>query len=139
MNKQLFFEVRENEVAHLLTEVEEGNILALSTYANLKKCQALYTEAIKQIEPMAFDEANNYHEKTFLDSGFCFEKRTGGIRYSFNHIKEWQEADQRKKDIEEKCKLAYTALQRNLLAGTEDGEMIEIPKISYTKDSLIVK
>ena len=37
MSKELFFEMREQEVAHLLTEVEEGNIAALSTYGNLKK------------------------------------------------------------------------------------------------------
>ena len=57
MSKDLFFQMRQNEVAELLTEVEEGNIAALSTYGNLKKCQALYTQAIKQIEEIAFDYA----------------------------------------------------------------------------------
>ena len=139
MSKELFFEMREQEVAHLLTEVEEGNVAALSTYGNLKKCQALYAEAIKQIEGIAFNEADLYSEKTFQDSGFVFEKRNGGIRYSFKHIEEWQELDNQKKEVEAKSKQAYLAMQRNLLVGTEDGEEIEMPRVTYTKSSLIVK
>ena len=139
MSKELFFEMREQEVAHLLTEVEEGNIAALSTYGNLKKCQALYAEAIKQIEENAFNEADLYAEKTFQDSGFIFEKRNGGIKYSFKHIEEWQKLENQKKEVEAKIKQAYLAMQRNLLVGTEDGEVVEIPKISYSKSSLIVK
>ena len=139
MSKELFFEMREQEVAHLLTEVEEGNVAALSTYGNLKKCQALYAEAIKQIEGIAFNEADLYSEKTFQDSGFVFEKRNGGIRYSFKHIEEWIDLDNQKKEVEAKSKQAYLAMQRNLLVGTEDGEEIEMPKVSYTKSSLIVK
>lgn len=139
MSKELFYDMREQEVAHLLTEVEEGNIAALSTYGNLKKCQALYSEAIKQIEEIAFNEADLYSEKTFKDSGFVFEKRNGGIRYSFKHIEEWIDLDNQKKEVEARSKQAYLSLQRNLLVGTEDGEEVEIPKVSYTKSSLIVK
>ena len=139
MSKEMFFQMREQEVAHLLTEVEEGNVAALSTYGNLKKCQALYAEAIKQIEGIAFNEADLYSEKTFQDSGFLFEKRNGGIRYSFKHIEEWQDLDNQKKEVEAKSKQAYLAMQRNLLVGTEDGEEIEMPKVSYSKSSLIVK
>ena len=139
MSKQLFFKMRENEVAHLLQEVEEGNISALSTYGNLKRCHALYAEAIKQIEPTAHDESNNYSEKTFSDSGFVFEKRNGGIRFDYKHIQAWQEAVKVKKDVEEKCKLAYQALQLKLLVGTEDAEVVDIPRVTYSKDSLIVR
>ena len=139
MSKELFFQMREQEVAHLLTEVEEGNIAALSTYGNLKKCQALYSEAIKQIEEIAFNEADMYSEKTFQDSGFLFEKRNGGIRYSFKHIEEWQQLEKKKKEVEERSKQAYLSIQRRLLVGTEDGEEVEVPKVSYTKNSLIVK
>ena len=131
--------MRENEVAHLLQEVEQGNISALSTYGNLKRCHALYAEAIKQIEPTAHDESNNYSEKTFSDSGFVFEKRNGGIHFDYKHIQAWQEAVKVKKDVEEKSKLAYQALQRNLLVGTEDAEVVDIPRVTYSKDSLIVK
>jgi|TARA_R110000787_G_scaffold102552_1_gene208600 hypothetical protein len=139
MSKDLFFQMRQNEVAELLTEVEEGNIAALSTYGNLKKCQALFNEAVKQIEEIAFNEADLYSEKTFEDSGFLFEKRNGGIRYSFKHIEEWQELERKKKEVEERSKQAYLAIQRRLLVGSEDGEEVEVPKVSYTKSSLIVK
>jgi hypothetical protein len=139
MSKELFFEMREQEVAHLLTEVEEGNIAALSTYGNLKKCHALYAEAIKQIEEIAFNEADLYSEKTFKDSGFVFEKRNGGIRYSFKHIEEWISLENQKKEVEARSKQAYLAMQKKLLVGTEDGEVVEIPKVSYSKNSLIVK
>ena len=99
----------------------------------------LYAEAIKQIEGIAFNEADLYSEKTFQDSGFVFEKRNGGIRYSFKHIEEWIDLDNQKKQVEERSKQAYLATQRHLLVGTEDGEVVEMPKITYSKSSLIVK
>ena len=48
-------------------------------------------------------------------------------------------AREKKKEVEERSKQAYLAIQRRLLVGTEDGEEVEVPKVSYTKSSLIVK
>ena len=139
MSKDLFYQVREDEVAHLLTEVEEGNINALEVYANFKRSKDLIDEAIKQVEPSAQREAELYSEKSFTQSGFIFEKRNGATRYSFNHIPEIVELKQQLKFAESKYKHAFLSQQKGLLTASEDGEEMIMPKVSYSKDSLIVK
>ena len=139
MSKDLFYKMREEEVAHLLTEVEEGNIDTLSTYGNLKRCKDLFEQASKQIEPQAQEEANLYAEKTFEEAGFTFEKRNGSTRYSFSHIPRIAELKNEIKEIEAKSKQAFISVQKGILVADQDGLEIELPKITYTKDSLIVK
>ena len=135
----MFYQVRELEVANLLTEVEEGNQRALITYAELKKCANLFTEAYKQIEPIAQQEAAHYPDKSFAEGGYIFEKRNGATRYSYNHIPEVADLKQRLKDTEAKYKTAYLSKQKGLLTASADGEEIILPKVSYSKDSLIIK
>ena len=131
--------VCENEVAHLLTEVEEGNLNALDVYAMLKQSKNLFDESIRQIEPLAQSFAELYTEKTFNQSGYTFEKRNGSTRYSYNHIPEIFELKQQLKYAEAKYKHAFLSKQKGLLTASEDGEELVMPKVSYTKDSLIVK
>lgn len=135
----MFYKVREQEVAALLTEVEEGNQRALTTYAELKKFADLYTEAFKQIEPLAHEEASLYPDKTFSEGGFIFEKRNGATRYSYTHIPEVYELKQKIKEVESKYKQAYLSSQKGLLAVSNDGEEVILPKVTQSKDSLIVK
>lgn len=139
MSKDLFFKMREEEVAHLLTEIENGNNNTLIAYANLKRCLNLYNDAVKKLEPLALDEANKYPEKTFNDFGFSFEKRNGSTRYSYSHIKAHKELKEKLKEVEEKSKQAYLSKIKGLLTANKDGEEIELPKVTHTKDSLIVK
>ena len=139
MSKDIFYQVREEEVAHLITEVEEGNTRALKTYAQLKKCAELFTEAYKQIEPLAQNEASDYADKTFSENGFIFEKRNGATRYSYNHIPEVFVLKQKLKETEAKYKHAFLSTQKGLMPISEDGEELMLPKVSYSKDSLIVK
>ena len=139
MSKDLFLKMREEEVSHLLTEVEEGNKDALSTYGNFKRCKDLFEQASKQIEPLAQEEADLYSEKKFSVSGFNFEKRNGSTRYYFSHIPRIAELKKEIKEIEEKSKQAFISVQKGILVADQDGLEIELPKVTYTKDSLIVK
>ena len=131
--------VCEAEIVHLLNQVEEGNINALSVYAIFKQSKDLIEEALKQIEPSVQREAELYSEKTFTESGFTFEKRNGATRYSYNHIPEILEVKKELKDLEAKYKHAFLSKQKGLLAATEDGEELIMPKVTYSKDSVIVK
>jgi len=139
MSKDLFYKMREQEVAHLLTELEEGNETALITYANLKKCKDLFDEAIKQVEDLAIQEADGYAEKSFSEFGFIFEKRNGSTRFSYSHIPGVIKLKDEIKEIEQISKQAYLASQKGMLVADENGEPIELPKVTYTKDVLIVK
>ena len=131
--------VCENEVAHLLTEVDEGNINALEVYAVLKQSKDLIEESIKQVEPFAQGFAELYSEKTFTQAGYTFEKRNGSTRYSYNHIPEIVELKQQLKFAEAKYKHAFLSQQKGLLTASADGEEMVMPKVTYSKDVLIVK
>ena len=74
MSKQLHFQMRQEELAHLIERVEQGEQRALISYAEIKKMKEMYALAEKQIEPLAIGEAENYTEKTFDEGGFTFKK-----------------------------------------------------------------
>ncbi len=132
-------EVCETEIANLVTLAEEGEINPLNVYATLKQLKDLTELAIKQVEPLAKNSSEMYPERTFEHEGFIFEKRTGATRYSFNHIPEIFELKQQLKFAEAKYKHAYLSKEKGLLTASEDGEELVLPKVSYSKDSLIVK
>lgn len=139
MSKDLFYQMREDEVSSLLDKVENGDERALRVYANLKRCKDLFDEASKQIEPLALNEASEYAEKQFTEAGISFEKRNGSRRFSFTHIPQVKELKSQLKDIEEKSKQAFIAKEKGMLTADENGEEIPLPKVTYTKDVLIVK
>ena len=89
-------------------------------------------EFLTEIQNEALNYQGEYH-------GNEISVRSGGKMYSFKHIKEWQEADAAKKDIEERSKAAFIASQKNMMSVSEDGEIMELPKISYRKDSVVIK
>jgi len=111
----------------------------LNLYANFKRCKDLFDEASKQIEAQAQNEASEYAEKSFSEAGFVFEKRNGSTRYSYSHIPRIIELTEELKDVQEKAKQAFLSTQKGMLVANEYGEEIVLPKVSYSKDSLIVK
>jgi len=139
MSKLQFFEMRQEEIAKLVEEVEQGEREALFAYANLKALEKETNSAINQIEHLAKEEAEQEPEKTFSRHGIEFEKHNGSRRFSYKDISIWQEKNKELKDIEKKAKHAFEAKQKGMLTATKDGEEIELPSVKYTKDSLIVR
>ena len=140
MSKQQYFEMRQQEVASLLEQCEEGNESALSAYAQFKRLKDLYTEAEKQIQDLALDQASEYGEKTFSDHGFTFEKRNGSRRYSFKGIEEVDNAEAIVKDLKETYKQAYISFEKGITSvDPNTGEIFVLPKVTNSKDVLIVK
>lgn len=139
MSKLEFFEMRQSELAHFTQKVEDGDISALTAYANIKKLESEIVSVKKQIEPLALDEAINYGEKSFTHDGVKFEIRNGATRYNYKGISAWSEKQKELKTIEERSKQAFIAKQKGILTATEDGEEIELPEVNYSKNSLIVK
>jgi hypothetical protein len=92
---------------------------------------------VKEMEELAQDEADLYEPRFELE-GFEFEKRNGRTMYDFKHIQQWQELDNARKDLENDLKNALK-LKGKIQMADEDGAEIELPKVSYTKDSLLIK
>lgn len=122
----------------LATEVISGEVDALKAYGIAKEYFKKATDALKAIEAEALDEAETY-EKNFVLDGFKFEKRNGARRFDFKHLTEWADKKQELSEIESKYKGAYQSFERGLKQVTDDGEVIELPKVSQSKDSLIVR
>ena len=139
MSKDLFYELRSQEIAELVEKAENGEIYALRVYAELKRTSDLLIDAIKQIEPIAINEARMQDKPSFEVYGNNFQLRNGSTLYKYDKIAIWSEKKAELKSIEEKSKMAYIAFSKGLLTADEFGEDIEFPEISYTKDSLIVK
>lgn len=139
MSKDLFFEERQAELALLVEQVERGEAKALPLYAQVKDLKKMYEDVTKQIEPLAMSEAMAYDEKIFGAYGYEFEKRNGGQIFNYKHLSKWQELAAKMKAVEEEAKQAYLAKQKNLMIATDDGEEIELPTVTYRKDSLLAK
>jgi len=139
MSKDLYFEMRQQEVASLLTEVENGNQSSLRVYAEFKQLKDLFAEAESQIQEQAISEAQDYPDKIFGVDGFEFEKRNGSRRFSYKNIPEVINAELNVKSIKETYKQAFLSLEKGLTAVDENGEVLTIPTCTYGKDVLIVK
>jgi len=122
----------------IANQVLNGEQDALIAYAELKAAEKSLKAVLAQIEPLALEEAAKYG-KSFELYGHKFEQRNGAIRYTFSHLPQWQAADNAKKLVEQQSKQALKAMQIGNTIIDEDGVVIQPPKVSYTKDSLIVK
>lgn len=139
MSKELFFETRQQELAELVEQVEQGNRSALATYAELKKTAQEYANAISQVESIAMTEAETYGSKSFQAYGHSFEIRNGAKRFDYSGISEWQTYKKALSDCESRYKAAFEAKQKGILIASGDGEELEMPEINYSKDSLVLK
>jgi len=115
-----------------------GDINPLQAYAQAKYILDKYTKLVDELKEFAQEEADKY-PKQFEDFGFNFEKRNGRTIYDFKHLPQWQQADKLKKMVEEQSKQALKAMERGDTIVDADGCIIEPPKVSYTKDVLIIK
>jgi len=143
-----FIEVSKNEIVpNILTSIETivnkvdlGELNGLDAFSLFKKLEKAFTEAKKTIEGVALDEAEKFGASTFESNGQKYELRNGATRFSFEHIEEYKEKKAELKALEEKYKLAYKNNKLNLSSLDEStGEVIELPRVTQSKSSLIVK
>ena len=127
------------DIEELTQAAISGEEDALKVYAILKDYEKTLKKCINDVQPIALAEAENYSETTFSEHGYTFTKRNGGARYSFDNISEWVDKKQELKEIEERAKQAHKAYEKNLTSVSEDGEVIELPVVTYAKDSISVK
>src|SRR3972149_340120 len=109
MSKDNFYQLRSQEIAELVEKAENGEIYALRVYAELKRTSDLLSDAIKQIEPIAINEARMQDKPSFEAYGNNFQLRNGSTLYKYDKIGIWSEKKAELKAIEEKSKLAYIA------------------------------
>ena len=124
-----------NDIAN---NVIQGVTDPLIAYSELKEYKREIDQAIKDIEPIALEESEKYG-KSFELHGIKFERRNGATRYDFKHIEQWQMMHQDLKKFEMQSKQALAAMKHGANYIDEHGEQIPVPKVTYSKDSLITK
>lgn len=127
-------------IKELYLKMQEGEINPLEAYANAKKIADEEQQYIEEMHAQAIEEAKKYQEKQFVFKDFQFEKRQGSKRFDFKNISEWKIAKENIASIEEKYKIAWEASTKaKMHSVSEDGEVMELPQVTYSKDVIIVK
>lgn len=117
----------------------DGKINPLDAYAELKLYAKELADQIKEVEPLALDEAQKQPEKKFQYKGFLFEYRQGTPRYSYKNIDDWVQKQAELKAIEDRAKSAFKNANKGLTTVDGDGVVPDMPEVSYAKDSLSVR
>lgn len=129
MSTELFDEMKRSAI--------EGEKDPLLVYAELKEIEAGLKQALDEVFEVAIEESEKY-EKSFDLKGWKFERRNGKVNYSFKHIPQWVDLKSKVDHFEEISKQALK-MNGKIQTATKDGEEIPLPRVTYSKDSLIVK
>ena len=122
----------------LVQNVLDGSEDPLRAYAELKQYEKLIKSCLTEIWDIVDTEAAK-EDKNFERYGFKFEKRAGGKMFNFKHLDRWTEAKSNLIDIEAFYKAAWQSKQNKMMSVSEEGEIIDLPIVTYRKDSIIVR
>ena len=125
-------------VSRMCEDVENGEESPLEALANLKELEKTMKDAIQFVMKYAVDEASKY-EKTFNEGDHQFTLVNGRRTFSFKNIKEWNEINKQKKSCEDKYKQLWMSAKNGVTCITDDGEIVDLPDVTYAKDSVSVK
>lgn len=109
---------------------EESN--ALSAYVMMKEFEKDLALILKQVQPLALEEAKTYENTSFEAFGAKITVKKAAGRWDFKHIPQWEKAKETLKDVEEKAKSAYNNKGFGMIVN-EEGEVIE--PANYTEGS----
>lgn len=127
----------QNTIDTVIQSINLGYTNPLEAFAVFKKLEKLFTEAKKKVDELAIEEAEKYGVTQFEYSNQKFELRNSSRTYDYSNIKEWIDAKQKLKEVEEKYK--QVANTNHIVIDQETGEILEKPVIKLSKQSLIVK
>jgi len=121
----------------IFQQYREGEILLEDATIQLREIRNSHEQELKEIKEFEHENLENYNEGTY--KGFEFKVVNGRKTYDFSEIEEHAKAIKNVKEIEKTAKTAFdmyqTTGQRPI---TEDGEILELPKINYGKSYLKV-
>ncbi len=140
--KELFQEMQERFISQC-EAVEQGEMLILDAVISFreqkKECDQLleYIKSFEEKNAEKIESEVNAYQGVY--KGKKIEIKQGGRMFSYKNIKEWQKANEKLKEIEEKYKQAFISREKGLLPVDENGELLELPEINYKKNTLFVR
>src|SRR5690606_32289052 len=102
---------------------------ALEAYKTVYLIGKVAEEIKKEIQEAAVNEADKYPEKTIEKYGVKITKMEGRATYSFKHIQEWVDLENKKKKVEQAAKDALRFAQQGKMVVTDDSEVIETAEV----------
>jgi hypothetical protein len=125
-------------IGQLVQDVIEGSESPFKALYLLKQELTTLKEAIEVVEIEAFNQSE-YEDKSFIKDGYKIEKRNGGKRWNFKGCKDYQIAKDNLSEIEDGLKTNYKLWESGKSSVDEFGEIGDVPKVTYSKDSMIIK
>jgi hypothetical protein len=121
-------------LGELVQQVVDGNADPLEAYIHLKDVEKYLKQCNECVEPLAYQEADKWSEKTFTYKGAEIQKKSAAGRWDFTNVSLYKESQKRLKQIEELAKVA--AKGGTTVIDEPSGEVVE-PAI-YTAGKAII-
>ena len=126
------------DLTKLVEDVMNGVESPYKALYELKQQLTTIKSAIDVVEVEAFNQSE-YEDKTFVKDGYKIEKRNGGKRWNFKGCKSHQIAKDNLTEIEDELKTNFKLWESGKSSVDEFGEIGDVPKVTYSKDSIIIK
>jgi hypothetical protein len=126
------------DTGKLTKEALDGEISSYMASYLIKEQLKIVKEHLEIVNTHAINESI-YEEKTFKKDGFNMEKRNGRKVWNFKGCESYKIAKDKLAEIKNDLKDNYKQWEKGNTVTNEDGEILEIPEVTYTKDVLIIK
>lgn len=124
-------------LSEFIQSVIDGNANPLEAYIHLKKIEKHLKGAFECVEPMAFQEAGKWSEKTFTYKGAEIQKKNAAGKWDFTNVSLYKESQKRLKQIEELAKVAAKGCAT--VVDETSGEVVEPAIYNEGKSIISVK
>lgn len=143
-SKELHIKIQD-ELFSTIHRAEEGELSNLEALLSLRENKAELEKSIEIIKEFESDKVNEIGNEAskYPDGfrGYHISLTNGRKTFNFKGIPEWDDAEQNKKNVEEKYKSMFEAKLKGAVHAniSEDGEELPLPEINYGKSFLTVK
>lgn len=129
-----------SEVKKIIEDYNDGNILLPEATLKIRELRKEAEALIELSKKFEYENLQAYEQlKGDPFMGFEFTVVNGRKTYSFSNIQEVKYAAEQVKNAQDKAKAAFELYQKTGQRPiTEDGELIELPEINYSKSYLKV-
>jgi hypothetical protein len=124
--------------SELVQNVMDGKTSPYEALHFLKNHLKTTKEQIEIVETEAFNQCE-FEGKTFEKNGFKIEKRAGRKVWNFKKCESFKIAKDNLTEIESDLKANFGLFEKGKSSVDDDGVVGEVPEVTYTKDSLIIK
>lgn len=141
-SKEIYEELQQ-KLSYELNCLEEGHVSCLDVLIELESDRNYLEKHLDDIKRFKDEYKDQIESESSSYQGeyknHKIEVRAGRQNFNYKGIKAISEKEKELKNLQEKAKQAFVAKQKGVLPVSLDGEEIEIPEVSYSKSSVIVK